>query len=150
NWILHLRDPINLRGNTAWLGPQDIRTVGVPRTGPELETALETMGFNRGTNNSLVYIVRDNRTGQVLKVGETSDPFGRFPEYLKQANTEGPSVSIDIFPMERYARVGVEGRKARIQIESSVRRGLSGEGHTLPWDDSRTGWAPGTGPRPAG
>jgi hypothetical protein len=145
-WILHLR------GNPTLLGPPRMHTLDLPATRTALDQMLENMGMNRGTNNALVYIVRDRRTGELLKVGETSDPFRRFADYIGLAREDGRSIAIDIIPVDRHVPRGMSGRAimGRQSIERSLRYTLSGDGHTLPWDQSTDGWAPGTDRRRPG
>lgn len=103
---------------------------------------LRKLGIREG--DSLVYIVRDRRSGELLKVGETRNGFSRFESYFTRANDEFREIDIDIFHLG--GPQGRAGTGLRKTVESNLRRGLSGRGHILPWDQSKEGWAPGAGP----
>ncbi len=104
-----------------------LTTVSIPIGRGELKAELLRLGFEPGDGG--VYIVRDSRTGQILKVGETRDVFGRFGEYQRRAQVEGRQIEIDVF-----TGPDLQGRRGvfrRIQIESDLRRGFTSPGLAL-------------------
>jgi RHS repeat-associated protein len=121
------------------------QTVQMPQGRGAWQRALEALGFRQGRAGSVVYIVRDRRTGEILKVVETGDVFSRFGPYMTKANRELRQIDIDIIRVLNSSGRDAT-RPARIALETDLRRGLSGQGHRLRWDETTYGWAPGTGP----
>jgi hypothetical protein len=87
--------------------------------------------------DSLVYIVKDKSTGELLKVGETGKWESRFGEYLTRAKNEGREIVIDVWKIQDSSR------RVRInQFETPLRRRLKSAGNELPWDKSIPGNTP--------
>ncbi len=83
-------------------------------------------------NDSLVYVLRDVDTGELLKVGtsKVSTFLGRFGPYENAQAFTGRNLAADIFAFD-----GTEiGATA---VESQVRNTLISQGQSLPWDNTR-------------
>ena len=76
-----------------------------------------------------MYILRDAKTGELLKVGQsTSGTFiGRFEKYAAAARRNGRELSLDVFEVPLAQRGAVEGE---------IRRTL-GNLFSLPWDNTQ-------------
>jgi hypothetical protein len=79
------------------------------------------------SKRGLVYILRDGKTGELLKVGQTTRSrfIGRFEKYVSAGNRTNRSLVLDVF----------ETAKNRGRIEIEVRKYLGGM-FNLPWDNT--------------
>src|SRR5688572_31390274 len=86
--------------------PPGVERVGRPETidlSQELEIPTRLQDLDPDVE--FVYVVRDNATGEILKVGETAQPAERARDYIKAArHAMGRSVSMEIQPV----RIGTE------------------------------------------
>ncbi len=101
--------------------------------------AWKALGRDSGLhyNDSLIYIVRDKKTKELLKVGETERWETRFGEYLTRAKNEGKVVEIEMWRVDTiYKHIRIN------QFETPLRRDLKQQGYKLLWDDSIPGSRP--------
>lgn len=85
-----------------------------------------------GEQEGLVYVLRDARSGELLKVGksETSKFNGRFEPYARAGVRTGRELELDVWSISKEA-----GRTVEF-VEAQVRAHLEGQGHKLPWDNT--------------
>jgi hypothetical protein len=76
----------------------------------------------------LVYILRDVRSGELLKVGQTTAAkfVGRFEKYVSAAQRNGRELAADVFEVPLSMRG---------QVEGEIRREIGG-GFRLLWDNT--------------
>ena len=74
-----------------------------------------------------VYLLRDAETGQILKVGKTSQLFSRSGDYMALQRWAG-KLKMEVYP--------IEGNLQRGAAESALRESLVAQGEGLFWDAS--------------
>ncbi len=110
---------------------------GVPALPPELRNLPEGVEF--------VYVLRDNVTGEVLKIGETADISTRARDYESAARLHamGRSVSLEVQPVRPGSQGFPDIRSIETALRSSVEAGIAAERAgvqvpprtpPLPWD----------------
>src|SRR5262249_1599062 len=84
------------------LGSLDLKTPHVALEMSGGRGAWKGAGRGAGLQwrDSLIYVVKDKKTGELLKVGETGSWESRFGEYLTRAKNEGREIVIDIWKIE--------------------------------------------------
>lgn len=105
------------------IGIDDLTTAGM-RNG-----AIKLTGQSGGY---LVYVIRDTKTGEFLKVGQTGNYRTRFGSYRTRALKEGRRIEIDVFEVDKSTARGMTPT-----LESQMQKGLMDQGHNLPWDKSK-------------
>lgn len=110
--------------------------VDIVRSGQHVSIDLFLKGWRStrfGAGQSqVVYILRDSKTGELLKVGKTTVKRlpGRFGEYVTAGNKWGRKVTADIYTFRKRP-----GRTVNT-FEKEIRAGLEKTGHRLPWDNT--------------
>ncbi len=99
-------------------------------------TIKAAMGLKKG--QQCIYVLK-GPDGAILKVGKSSDGNvgQRFGKYKKAGIETGKQLILEVIPLKMKV-----GRKKLTQtdasgIESALRKGLEGEGHVMPWDNTR-------------
>src|SRR6185436_8835961 len=93
---------------------------------------IESFGSSSlARNETAIYILRDTTTGAILKVGIAESGGGRFSAYRSAGNSLDLRLQLDI------AVVTPRGGRTIREIEGQLRARLEGEGHVLPWDNSK-------------
>jgi hypothetical protein len=82
---------------------------------------------------SILYVLRDRRTGGVLKVGSTDNPLSRFTRYNRMATELGLQLELEITP------VRLEAGQEITHFEGILRRRMESAGHILPLDYTKVG-----------
>jgi hypothetical protein len=78
----------------------------------------------------VVYLVRDKKTGEFLKVGETRAWHGRFPTYKTRGRAESREIEVEVFPFSfRFEDSG-----SLVFLQDLFRGWLELLGHSLLWD----------------
>ena len=101
-----------------------------------------------GKNVEFVYAVRDNVTGEILKVGETANIKSRAGVYERagRSHAMGRELSMDVLPITVKTSAHPTAASIENPIRSSVERGISQQRGTtsapdnapiLPWDLTR-------------
>ncbi|EYF05644.1 DUF6531 domain-containing protein [Chondromyces apiculatus] len=111
----------------------------------EMHTFDLTDDWRRVTLSSdqqgVVYILKDARTGEVLKVGKTeaSKLQGRFEKYVTAGNKTNRALVVDAFTIPKSSTMTIES------VEKQIREHFLSLGHDLPWDNTnqRLGVGPG-------
>lgn len=80
-----------------------------------------------------IYVLRDKKSGAVLKVGIAKDNLRRVTQYSNAGKKLNLELELDV------AIVQPRGGKTIRDIETSLRNRLEGEGHILPWDNYPSG-----------
>lgn len=99
-------------------------------------TIKATMGLKKG--QQCIYILK-GPDGVILKVGKSSDGNvgQRFGKYKKAGIDTKQKLVLEVIPL----KMEVDGQKLTQTdasgIESALRKGLEGEGHMMPWDNTR-------------
>lgn len=99
-------------------------------------TIKTTMGLKKG--QQCIYILK-GPDGVILKVGKSSDGNvgQRFGKYKKAGIDTKQKLVLEVIPL----KMEVDGQKLTQTdasgIESALRKGLEGEGHMMPWDNTR-------------
>jgi hypothetical protein len=124
--------PVSLAAPAVQRAPLDI-----VMSGEHVKIDLALKGWRRslkfkGGQSQIVYILKDGKTGEILKVGKTT--VGRlkrrFGEYVRAGNKWGRELAADVYPMRKRP-----GRKVQV-FEKEIRAGLEKAGHRLPWDNT--------------
>ncbi|MEJ2590093.1 MAG: RHS repeat-associated core domain-containing protein [Candidatus Thiodiazotropha sp.] len=139
------QDPIGLLGGVNhyqyapngfdWIDPLGLSCTPdiLPSTGCQTVDLRGNWRATRFANqgDSLVYILRDADTGELLKVGKTSvSKFnGRFAQYDKAAKKTGRNLEADVFSFK------ADNFTAE-SIEKEIRDNFVAERHRLPWDNT--------------
>jgi len=74
-----------------------------------------------------IYVLRDADTGELLKVGQSFVPLGRFKTYAGIGRRVGRNLAIE------FEDVSADGI---YDAESALRSELERMGHKLPWDNT--------------
>ncbi len=112
-------------------------------TGSSKVFALDDFGTIKATmklkdGQQCVYVLK-GPDGAILKVGKSSDGNvgQRFGKYKKAGIETGQKLVLEVIPL----KMEVDGQKLTQTdasgIETALRKGLEGEGHIMPWDNTR-------------
>jgi len=85
-------------------------------------------------NDSIVYILKDAKTGQILKIGksEVANVVDRFGKYEQAAKYTGRQLELDVVSVPQSSmNLKVGG------LENQIRQNALNAGESLPWDNSR-------------
>ncbi|WP_338871435.1 hypothetical protein [Myxococcus stipitatus] len=82
----------------------------------------------------IVYVLRDARSGEILKVGKTevSAFDSRFQPYARAGRRTGRELELDAWAVPMSSERTIES------LEGDVRRHLESQGHLLPWDNTNS------------
>jgi hypothetical protein len=110
--------------------------VDIVRSGQHVSIDLFLKGWRstgfKGGQSQVVYILRDSKTGELLKVGKTTVKSlpGRFGEYVTAGNKWGRKITADVYTLRKRPWRTVNA------FEKEIRAGLVKTGHRLPWDNT--------------
>ena len=81
--------------------------------------------------DSIVYVLRDAKTGELLKVGKSgvNKFIGRFSPYAKAGQRTGRTLELDAISFKK-------GDFSAEAVEKQIRENLRRNGHRLPWDNT--------------
>jgi hypothetical protein len=99
-----------------------------------ISKGMQTLDLNgqwrkaKFTQQGIVYVLRDKRTGELLKVGQTTSKkfIGRFEKYVTAGKRNGRDLALDVFEVPLGKRGLVEGQ---------IRGNLGAKPGSLPWDN---------------